>query len=68
MNEIDNPFSPGAGTPPPELAGRSDLIKKAEITLKRIHIGKSEKSFFLVGLRVWARRCCLIELEILQKP
>jgi nucleoside-triphosphatase THEP1 len=51
MNEVENPFSPGAGTPPPELAGRSDLIKKADIALQRILIGKPEKSFFIVGLR-----------------
>jgi hypothetical protein len=51
MNEVENPFSPGAGTPPPELAGRSELIKKSEIALQRILAGKSEKSFFMVGLR-----------------
>lgn len=46
-----NPFSPGAGSPPPELAGRSEVLKKAMIALARIKAGRSEKSFLLVGLR-----------------
>ena len=51
MDPIQNPFSPGAGAPPPELAGRRSLLEKAEIALKRLCLGKSEKSFLLVGLR-----------------
>lgn len=51
MNPIDNPFSPGAGNPPPELAGRSDLLRKVEILLARTKAGRSEQSMFMVGLR-----------------
>jgi len=51
MDPLHNPFAPGAGSPPPELAGRSDLLHQAEIALSRIMKGRSEKSFFLVGLR-----------------
>lgn len=51
MDQLRNPFSPGAGTPPPKLAGRSDILDQTLITLARIKQGKSEKSFLLIGLR-----------------
>jgi hypothetical protein len=51
MNPILNPFAPGAGTPPPELAGRSGLIESVHIALERARIGRSAKSVMLVGLR-----------------
>lgn len=51
MDQLKNPFSPGAGTPPPKLAGRSDILDQTLITLARIKQGKSEKSFLLIGLR-----------------
>lgn len=51
MNKLNNPFSPGAGSPPPELAGRENLIERASVALGRIKIGRPEKSFILVGLR-----------------
>ena len=51
MDPIRNPYSPGAGTPPPELAGRGDIIENARIALQRIRIGRSSKSMLLVGLR-----------------
>jgi hypothetical protein len=46
-----NPYAPGAGTPPPELAGRDDLIERAAIALDRIRAGRSARSFILHGLR-----------------
>ncbi len=51
MNPLTNPFSPGAGNQPPELAGRSDLLRQVEILLARIKAGRSEQSMFMVGLR-----------------
>jgi hypothetical protein len=51
MDPLRNPFSPGAGSPPPELAGRKDILDKAMLALARIRRGKSEKSLMLVGLR-----------------
>lgn len=51
MNPLNNPFSPGAGTSPPELAGRSEMLRSIEILLARIKAGRSEQSMFLVGLR-----------------
>ena len=51
MDPLHNPFSPGAGTPPPELAGRDDILKQALMALARIKKGRAEKSFLLIGLR-----------------
>lgn len=51
MDPLHNPFSPGAGSPPPELAGRDDILKQALMTLARVKHGRSEKSILLVGLR-----------------
>jgi hypothetical protein len=51
MDPRTNPYSPGAGTPPPELAGRSELIERAAIALDRIRNRLSAKSMLMVGLR-----------------
>ena len=51
MDPLLNPFSPGAGNQPPELAGRADLLRNIEILLARIKAGRSEQSLFMVGLR-----------------
>jgi hypothetical protein len=45
------PYAPGAGTPPPELAGRDDLIERSAIALDRIRAGRAARSFVLYGLR-----------------
>ena len=51
MSPITNPYNPGAGTPPPELAGRNELREKVRICIERLRIGNSAKSLILVGLR-----------------
>ena len=51
MDPRQNPYAPGAGTPPPELAGRNELIERAAVALDRIRAGKSARSFILYGLR-----------------
>ena len=51
MDPRINPFSPGAGTPPPELAGREPIIEEVSIALHRIRNGLSAKSVLMVGLR-----------------
>lgn len=51
MDKENNPFSPGAGTQPPELAGRGDILEQVKITLARIRAGRHEKSLLLIGLR-----------------
>ena len=51
MDPRTNPYAPGAGNPPPELAGRDDIIERAAIALDRIHNGLSARSVVLHGLR-----------------
>lgn len=51
MNPILNPYAPGAGSPPPELAGRDALREKMRICVERLRINKPAKSMMLVGLR-----------------
>jgi AAA ATPase domain len=51
MDPRRNPYAPGAGSPPPELAGRDELIERAAIALDRIRNGRAARSFILYGLR-----------------
>ncbi len=51
MDPVLNPFAPGAGTPPPELAGRDDLRESVRISIERIRRGLPTKSVLMVGLR-----------------
>jgi hypothetical protein len=51
MDPFRNPFAPGAGTQPPELAGRQDVLRDAEIALERIKSRAPARSEILVGLR-----------------
>ncbi len=62
MDPLKNPFSPGAGSPPPELAGRQPILDKARIALGRVKAGRSEKSFLLVGLRGVGKTVLLNEI------
>jgi len=51
MDSVRNPYSPGAGSPPPELAGRDLLREQLRVALARILNGKPAKSVLMVGLR-----------------
>lgn len=51
MDPVSNPFAPGAGTPPPELAGRDDLLRTVQVAIARVRIGRPTKSILMVGLR-----------------
>ena len=51
MDPVRNPYSPGAGTPPPELAGRDELREKVRIATERLRLGLPAKSVLMVGLR-----------------
>ncbi len=51
MDPRRNPFAPGAGTPPPELAGRDEILERAAIALDRICAGRAARSVVLYGLR-----------------
>lgn len=51
MDPKTNPFAPGAGSQPPELAGRDGILTSASIALSRVKNRKPAKSMILVGLR-----------------
>lgn len=51
MDPVRNPFAPGAGTPPPELAGRDELRHTVQVALERVRLGLPTKSVLMVGLR-----------------
>jgi len=51
MDPVLNPYAPGAGTPPPELAGRNELRETARIALERVRRCLPTKSVLMVGLR-----------------
>jgi hypothetical protein len=51
MDPFKNPFSPGAGSPPPELVGRDAILEQARILFGRVKQKRSEKSMLLTGLR-----------------
>ena len=64
MNTIRNPYAPGAGTPPPELAGRDELRETAMTALARLRIGRPSKSMMLVGLRGVGKTVLLDRIRI----
>ena len=51
MDPIQNPYAPGAGTQPPELAGRQQLREDARVALQRTKMGRPSKSLLVIGLR-----------------
>jgi hypothetical protein len=51
MDPVLNPYAPGAGTPPPALAGRDHLLEAARIAIERLRRGLPAKSLLMVGLR-----------------
>jgi hypothetical protein len=62
MDPVTNPFAPGAGSRPPELAGREELERGAEIALQRIKAGRHAKSALLLGLRGVGKTVLLVRI------
>ena len=62
MDPVQNPFSPGAGTPPPELAGRGELLEEARIMIGRALNGRSTQGMLMTGLRGVGKTVILNEL------
>jgi hypothetical protein len=63
MDKIRNPFSPGAGSPPPELAGREGILEQAHVLFGRVQAKRPEKSLLLTGLRGVGKTVLLNEIE-----
>ena len=63
MDNIRNPFAPDAGTRPPELAGRDDVLEDARVALTRILAGRSARSLMMTGLRGTGKTVLLTTIE-----
>ena len=51
MDPLTNPYAPGAGTPPPELAGRDSILAAADVAIQRNRLCRPARSFMFIGLR-----------------
>ncbi|MGD9962214.1 ATP-binding protein [Nocardioides sp.] len=51
MDPIRNPYAPGAGQRPPELAGRDEQLRAFDVVLARVAASRPERSLVLTGLR-----------------
>jgi hypothetical protein len=51
VDPVTNPYAPGAGSPPPELAGRDELREQVRVAIERVRRGSPAKSILMVGLR-----------------
>lgn len=63
MDEVRNPFAPGAGNQPPELAGREAVLTEANTAIQRALIGKPSRSQMLLGLRGVGKTVLLNKIE-----
>jgi len=63
MDPRRNPFSPGAGSRPPELAGRENILENVAIALDRIRAGRHSQSYVLIGLRGVGKTVLLNEMR-----
>jgi hypothetical protein len=63
VDPVRNPFAPGAGQRPPELAGRDRELDAFEIVLERVARGRPERSLVLTGLRGVGKTVLLGELR-----
>jgi hypothetical protein len=64
MDPILNPYSPGAGAPPPDLAGRDKLREQVRVAIGRLRAGRSAKSVLMVGLRGVGKTVLLDQLRV----
>jgi hypothetical protein len=67
MDPFKNPFRPGAGTPPPALIGRDELIEKYSVALHRTLSGRPGKSVMPIGLRGVGKTVLLNRFEQLAR-
>lgn len=63
MDPVRNPFAPGAGSQPPELAGREEIIATADTALQRVLLGRPAQSQMFLGLRGVGKTVLLNKIE-----
>ncbi len=63
MDPVRNPFAPGAGSRPPELAGREAILQDARTAIERALLGKQSRSQMLLGLRGVGKTVLLSKIE-----
>ncbi|PKM08979.1 MAG: AAA family ATPase [Gammaproteobacteria bacterium HGW-Gammaproteobacteria-4] len=63
MDAYRNPFNPGAGVSPPELAGRAAVLEQAITALERVKRGRHAKSLMVLGLRGVGKTVLLNEIS-----
>jgi len=63
MDPVKNPFVPGAGSRPPELAGRDHILNDATIAIQRALAGRHARSQILLGLRGVGKTVLLNQIE-----
>lgn len=63
MDPLKNPFAPGAGNRPPELAGRDDVLAEIDQALARVIHGRHDRGHLLKGLRGVGKTVLLNEIE-----
>ncbi len=63
VDPVRNPYAPGAGQRPPELAGRDDELSAFDVVLERIARGRPERSLVLTGLRGVGKTVLLNQLR-----
>lgn len=63
MKAVDNPYNPGSGKPPPELAGRAKIIEAVKASMERAKAGKGSRDVILLGLRGVGKTVLLVEFE-----
>ena len=64
MDPALNPYTPGAGAPPPELAGRDAVLETARIAVVRTLAGRYARGQFLLGLRGVGKTVLLNRIRI----
>lgn len=62
---IANPYAPGAGTPPPSLVGRDEVIDTAEVALRRLRSARASQHLLITGLRGVGKTVLLAKLAAL---
>ena len=65
VDAVSNPFAPGAGQRPPELAGREPEQSQFRILLDRLEAGRPERGMMLTGLRGVGKTVLLEDMRAL---